>query len=399
MNKTLYIITNNYDHLNYRALKLLNLRNHCRVILIAQKAKELIPKHPDDILIERFVNVFGIFKKIGLVSLAKRLENIFYFPSIQVLYISKVIKYLKNNISDNISNDVTLITICPPHDIGIVGFNIKTMFKNITWINDLQDLWSYDEYYFNQFDKSKQKRIRNLENIILKSADFTITTNGFAKAVLCKNYDIPEHKVLSIYHPFDRNEFSSTFINNKDTLRIDQKEVISLAFVGMLNKEPKVPGTMLVDVLNKYVEKYNCQIEFNLIGDKVSPEIKKNLNKKLLINEYIGLSHSQAFAVAGHSDYLIILLGDVPNARVIMHAKLSHYLILKKPIIAFVPEDSFVAKVIKDTGSGYVVDFHKDWCCELNNIFCGIYLLPKRNEKEIEKFSIDNFMRKVESII
>jgi len=90
-------------------------------------------------------------------------------------------------------------------------------------------------------------------------------------------------------------------------------------------------------------------------------------------------------------------LSDMKNTKVVMHGKLSHYLMLKKPIIAFVPEDSFVASLIRTTKTGYVISNTLNVGESLLKIiesFDYNQYLKKRNEKEIEKYSWENVSKK-----
>ena len=105
------------------------------------------------------------------------------------------------------------------------------------------------------------------------------------------------------------------------------------------------------------------------------------------------MPHQEAFITASASDFLLLLLGDVPNARVIMHGKYSHYLALGNLIIAIAPKDSFIQKSINKTGSGFFIDCTGDIAKSISDLFNEIANgnIPGRNETEIEKFNIDRF--------
>jgi hypothetical protein len=73
-----------------------------------------------------------------------------------------------------------------------------------------------------------------------------------------------------------------------------------------------------------------------------------------------------------------------------MHSKLPHYLLLQKPILAIVPADSFVAQIINETKSGYIIPSESSWEPQLKNIiknYSETEYIFGRNEKEIEKYS------------
>ena len=168
-----------------------------------------------------------------------------------------------------------------------------------------------------------------------------------------------------------------------------------MAFVGGLFKEPKVPGLLLLKELNRFVELYDWTLNMNVIGSIVPLEFMNNSYEKLKIRENLKLSHFDAYKLAAESDFLILLLGNIPDAKLIMHGKYSHYLSLGNPILAFVPEGSFIQRSINLTNSGFFVDINSDIAESLNNIFVSIAKngLPERNLKEIENFSDDNFKK------
>lgn len=391
----IYIITSNYNIINYRALKLLELRNQFDITLICRKAKNENSSRDNVVLIKSSRNYFSIFKKLKLKNISFYLNKRFFFPSPGILYAKNVIRYLKKVINNNKNTRYIIITICPPHDIGIIGYTLKKKFPFIKWLNDLQDLWTPDEYYFNRLtDKNKIKAIK-IEKKLFETADKTILTNEISEDFCLRQFHLQKDKLKYIYHPFESFSFKTE--NNREELihRIKNKGALQLAFVGVLFKEPKVPGKLLLTELSRFVEIYNWPLTLNLFGSSLPLESKNQKLGRLTINEYQRLSHSDAFKLASESDFLILLLGDVPNAKIIMHGKYPHCLTIGNLILAIVPSGSFIHKSVLKTNSGFFIDINSDLAKSLYDLLISLdrNKLPERNTNEIEKFNLIEFKR------
>ncbi len=147
--------------------------------------------------------------------------------------------------------------------------------------------------------------------------------------------------------------------------------------------------------LARFCKTFNWPLNLNVIGTSVNPKCKDLETGNFNVKEYLGFSHENAYKQASESDFLILLLGDVPNAKIIMHGKYPHYLATGLPILAFVPKGSFIQKSIFNTNSGFFIDLDSDIVKSLYNVFMSIpdKGLPIRNEPEIEKFKSSNFLK------
>jgi glycosyltransferase involved in cell wall biosynthesis len=129
-----------------------------------------------------------------------------------------------------------------------------------------------------------------------------------------------------------------------------------------------------------------------------SEDAKKSL--KRLHNDGVYLhgktSHIESLRRIARCEFLLLVLADLPNSKAVMSIKLPHYLLLKRPILAIVPEKSAVADIIRETGSGYVIPAGCDWGDELKKVLQD-YLngknLPERNNKAIEAYSWENISK------
>ena len=396
-NKVLYIITNKQNPLNYRVQKILELSPLFSKMVLVTRDGEI--RDENHLVIGSYLNPTGIFRKIGLNKLKSLIDKYLFFPSTLVLFVKKANRILKQKIKHDLDHNkhVVILTTLPPHDISLIGLYLKRKFPQIKWIIDWQDLWTFDEYYFSRIPKIYRNKLKKIERRLFKICDINITSNSFAKKVLLEKYHVPENKVIAIPHPFDSEEIDDINIENKQ-----DKNIINIGFLGNIHKPPKLLGDKVLRIFN-ILHDSGIKLKVRIIGDE-SPETKnivKDINSGF-IEMYKHIVHNESLKQIAKCDFLLIALSDVSNAKIIMHAKLSHYLMLKRPILAFVPEDSFVAQVIKTTKTGYVIpNFENSINCLkiiLDNFNFDNYL-KNRNEEEINKYSWKNIQKEWLKII
>ena len=341
-------------------------------------------------------NILNIFK---LNKLKSYIDRYLFFPSTNIFFVWSAKKTLNKYISRDIrkGKNITILICLPPHDLSILGIYLKKRYSQIKLVVDWQDLWSYDENYLNRVPKIYHKRLYKLENELMKICDMNITTNKNAKEVLESKYKIPATRTYSIEHHFDPEdhpELQDRMKNLALASHPPRKGAIRIGFLGALFKPPRVPGHELLKTIKTLnVEEFNIELH---IHGPISEEFKKlisrcNLSNTIFLHDPVG--HIESVKKLVDYDYLLLLLADMPNSRAVMSIKLPHYLMIGKPILAIVPSSSAIAKIVKETGSGYVIDSSKEWSDQLVEILRDANLninIPKRNLKNIEYYSWDN---------
>jgi glycosyltransferase involved in cell wall biosynthesis len=377
----LYIITSDSDLNNYRAKKVFELNNHFdKVVVIAKSGSS----SKNVIVTGAYPNPFSLLKRIGMSKLKTKFEKFSYFPDRGILFIKKAFRRIIEIIEhEDMNSRIILLCFTPPHINAFLGYKIKNKFPHSRLIIDWQDLWTYDEYHLQKTAIMFHKRLRKLELKIFKTADVNVVTNEFAADTLIHTFGIPTTKVVPIYHPFDRSELF-------ENMKYKSHPQIRFGFLGHIIKPPKVQFDIVLTALN-YCSNNGIDIELNIYGDeqKVTRDFI-NSKKVNFVKLHKRRSHIESINNLMTNNYLILNLEDLSNTKIIMHGKLSHYLMLKIPIIAFVPTNSFVAELIRRTGAGFIIDNKaKAGKCLLdiiNNFNYNDYL-NGRKEKEIEKFS------------
>jgi glycosyltransferase involved in cell wall biosynthesis len=399
--RIVYILNIDQNKIKLREKMILTLReSFAKMILVTQKGNVV---NDDHIVVGAYPNPLGLLRILGFNRLKEKLERYLYFPSRLIFFITPAIRKLKKSVHKDIEEGekVTLITPLPPHSLSMVGLALKKEIPEINWVVDWQDLWSYDEYYFNKVPKFYKKKVLKIEKEIMMNCNINVTTNPQAKDVLESQYHVSPDRVVSICHSFYRPDISSIeqFASHSDYKGSGE---IKIGFLGNLFKLPKVPGFRVVESIHN-VNKSGMKVRLHIFGD-ISAIAKKvaDQSKDGRIVLHPPTSHEESLKRISDCDFLLLTLSDLPNCHVIMHGKLSHYLLLNRPIIAMVPGKSAVADIIRETGSGYVIGTDSDWGHELERVLRNHaegQNLPIRNEYEIEKYSWSKISEKWFNII
>jgi len=394
-NQVVYVVTIE-RFVNQRVERILSLRKSFEKMTIVTKTGTCVDD--ENIVAGSYPNPLGLLRLMGLHKTKNVLERYLFFPSPHILYVWSARKKLKERIASDLRRGkrVCQLTCVPKHDISLVGLYLKINFPEIYWIVDWRDLWSYDEYYFERMPEIYRNRLLELENKILENCDMNVTTNAKAKTILENHYKVSPNRVISINHPFYRPDLDERNASGERQSGSKRDGYIKIGFLGNLFKLPKVPGQRVVEAIDKVIES-GLNVELHIFGDgselarKVS---RQSRNGWVVLHRRTG--HRESLRKISECDFLLLTLSDSPNCHVIMHSKLPHYLLLRRPILAMVPEKSAIAEIIRETGSGYVIPAECDWGHGLKKVLQD-YLngkkLPERNNKAIEAYSWENISK------
>jgi len=328
-------------------------------------------------------NPTGVLRELGMISLKRTMDRWLYFPSPSVLYVNAVYRRLRKQIRGDLEDglEITLITCLPAHDLCLLGIRIKGEFPRVRWVCDWQDLWSYDDYYLERVPALYRNKVRRLEKLSLDCCDMNITTNPKARQLFIEEFGVSLNKCRSIYHPY-MDKLNRRM--SKESPNRPEGEV-KMVFLGTLFKPPKMPGDRLLRALMQ-VRRKGIDVRMDVYG---SP-LPNGLPLEESGTTYRGyLCHEDIVSTLQEYDILVLIMADLPNSKVVMNIKLPSYFVTGKPICAIVPEDSAVAEMVRQTGTGYVISSSKDWGKGLYEMLLKYQSgdpLPNRNEEEIARF-------------
>jgi glycosyltransferase involved in cell wall biosynthesis len=352
---SLYVVQSHDEKkANKRVLNILRVRNELSQLTLISPSGDAHTK--DAIIVKPYRSPFGLFRRTGLPPVARWGERWFLFPSRWSLFAIPVIKRLKRAIADDLARGLqpALITCLPAHDLCLVGLACKKAYPSLRWIIDWQDLWSYDPNYFDRVPTPLKGRIRRLERRALSNADHHVTTNARAARVLVEHYGVQESDVTPILHPYDEDDIRAAALCAKPP-QSTARSSLKIGFLGTLFKPPRVPGLEVVGALAN-VRRNGLPIELHVVGDtgRQRPDALP-IEFQDFLHMHPRLPSAESLQLVSSCDVLLLVLADLLNSRVVLSIKLPQYLLLGRPIVAIVPEDSTVADIVRETQSGVVV--------------------------------------------
>ena len=327
----------------------------------------------------------------------------FFIPDARVFWVKPSVEFLKKYLKENHFD--AFVTTGPPHSLHLIGLELKKNFPNLKWIADFRDPWTEISYYKHlKLTKSSDKKHRNLEAQVFKTADITLATS-FTDA---ENFRKKGANSFCITNGFDEDASTplSMATQNPQTLkRSNPQTKFTLSYIGVLEqlRNPEILWKVLGELIK---ENKNFKDDFELkfvgrIDDKILEKIENSELKNSVKN--LGyLSHSAANAEMRNSDLLLITNFPNETSKGIIPGKIFEYLQTGNQILSFGPKDGDVKKILEETNAGkhfsyddseplksFILEKYQDW---KNGNFSS-------QTKNIDQFSRKNLTKKLSEIL
>ena len=329
----------------------------------------------------------------------------FFIPDARVFWVKPSVKFLKKYLTENHFD--AFVTTGPPHSMHLIGLGLKKEFPNLKWIADFRDPWTEISYYKHlKLTKKSDKKHRELEEQVFKTADITLATSytdaeNFAKkganAVCITNGFDVDVKSLS------REVVQSA--NASDDFTNSQLNKFTLSYIGVLEqlRNPEILWQVLESLVREN-EDFRKDFELKFAGridDKILNHIK-DLKLKKSVRNLGYLSHNKAVSEMQNSDILLITNFPQESSKGIIPGKIFEYLETGKQILSFGPKDADVQRILEKTNAGKHFSYSEKE--NLEKFILEKYELWKTgslvsNGSNIEEFSRKNLTRKLSEII
>lgn len=270
----------------------------------------------------------------------------FFIPDARKFWIKPSVKFLSQYIKEK---DIdAIISTGPPHSMHLIAQKLKLKF-NLKWIADFRDPWTnidfYEELKLTSWADKKHKR---LERKVLEQADVCISVGD----TLSNELEVlGANKCITITNGYDESDVVT------GDIKLDDK--VSIAHIGSFTKS-RNPELLLkaLGELKKDYPNLSSKLELKLVGkvDYTITELISQYNVTDLVRKIDYLAHDEVLLEQRKSHLLLLVVNDTPNAKGILTGKVFEYLSAKRPILALAPHDGDLAKLIRKTNSGVVVD-------------------------------------------
>ena len=309
----------------------------------------------------------------------------FFIPDARVFWVKPSIKYLKKYLSENHFD--AFVTTGPPHSLHLIGLGLKKEFPELKWIADFRDPWTEISYYKHlKLTKSSDKKHRDLEQKVFKTADITLATS-FTDA---ENFRKKGANAICITNGFDSD--ASTALNISDE---NAQKKFTLSYVGVLEqlRNPEVLWKVLDELINENEDFANdFELKFaGRIDDKILIYLK-DLRVKNSIKNLGYLSHDKALQEMVNSNLLLITNFPQESSKGIIPGKIFEYLATGKQILSFGPKDADVAKILDETKAGKHFDYSEKE--NVKDFIFNQYLNWKSDKTTENQSSIEQYSRK-----
>ncbi|MFQ6616492.1 MAG: glycosyltransferase family 4 protein [Fidelibacterota bacterium] len=243
-----------------------------------------------------------------------------------------------------------LFSTGPPHSVHMIG---KTLARSgLPWVADFRDPWT-DRFYYQEnsrarlvsrFDGRLECRVLNQSNAV------TTVSPGFRHLLAEKTGE--RKNVSVIFNGYDEADFAD------DSIPRPQDETV-ITHMGTLSKS-QVPDA-LFQAVNKIRNSKGSgyPVRLNLMGP-VHPDILEGLDRydiAGITSRVPYLPHREVLRIAQASSFLFLVIPRTSANKGIIPGKLFEYIRCKVPVLLFGPKDCDGAAIVRDTHSGFTLDY------------------------------------------
>lgn len=319
-----------------------------------------------------------------------------------------------------------IFSSAPNPEASLIGFLIKLKTKK-KWICEFRDpVVDSSVSYSGRFRLYNLLWVR-LTKLILKSADHIFTVSKTLKYNLTKVLQDCNKKTSVIYNGYDSEDFYSLqfkpnstnvkysnkmqityigswgydrtpefFFQALESLFISRKELtekINVKFFGE-DKFDETPGYFKNNLQNIVLNANKA------VGKETDPKLAINIIQSIKIKKLerivtfgTNLPHREALRTLYSSDVLLLVQMPKPAQEGCLSSKFFEYLKVKKPILALVPHESEIAKIVEEADAGIIAS--PTDIKEIEKAILKMYELFKNNKLYVNsnKTIIKNFNR------
>lgn len=272
----------------------------------------------------------------------------------------------------------------------------------IPWVADFRDEW-FENPGSNHPTHFHRKLHYKLEGMIVNNCDKIMAAAPVFSNLLAKHCN-DKKKFSTITMGFDPDDFD---LNHASKNSVKKKPQFRITFSGLFYKSFN-PSRFIkaAQELIKEGKIHSHNIKIRFIGANSLDEIK--IEDYYNICEFTGfLNHRKSLQYLKNTDALLLLLSKERGQDVIP-SKTFEYMATGKPIIAIVPPNGEVAKIIQKCNAGIVVDYenYEEIKTSLYSLYCCWeerdypFNPDKRNISEYSQIKItEQFANLIENLL
>ncbi len=252
-------------------------------------------------------------------------------------------------------NPEVIFSSSPPPTVHLIAKKLSK-WSHKKWIADFRDPWTdihyYEDsprnYFSDRMDNKLERSVLYFANVVSCISQMDIEMDFSRKINLSKCINIP--------NGFDEEDFSLLPAN----IEPKQKK-FNLLHLGTVNKE-RIPLNLFKSIHNLYRKGVLSPENFKLtfIG-KTEPCITDSVIQFNILDmvEFISyLPHHKAIQKSQSATVMLLLITQSDKNIRILPGKTFEYLRLGKKILGLGPENGEVARILSNSKSGKIINYH-----------------------------------------
>ena len=230
-----------------------------------------------------------------------------------------------------------------------IGVAIKRRFPHIRLISDIRDDWL--GYYLPLFDsaasESKRRLAVRLERELIEGSDFVSAVTPAQRQAIRERYPKqPEQKFLCTPNGYSPDVFQGF------QPRPHEFDGMVVTYFGSVYGNPVYSPKLYLDAVDSLPAEVRPRFETRFIGRIAAEALPAMEGRSAPLRRLGFMPQAAGVRYLEESDYLLLIARDPTT-----HAgKLFDYLATGKPILALTPPEGEIARIIRETGSGWVID-------------------------------------------
>jgi hypothetical protein len=198
-----------------------------------------------------------------------------------------------------------IFSTCPVFTNVVIGYLYKIIkFNKPKLIIEYRDLYSFNPSYLNNF---KKKLINIFEIMILKKADYIITTTEGMKNIISKRID--KNKITVIRNYISMEDYTAVKKNKKEIIN---KRYFNIGYIGKLNtgRDP----SKFINLLKYKISKKSVALHFVGVNEAekkfiFEKALKLNLNEDRLFF-YNNVDRNTSLKFMKNMDALLLIINN-----------------------------------------------------------------------------------------
>ncbi len=294
-------------------------------------------------------NYLGSNKKGVIQKTSEWIRANIFIPDPRSFWVKPSVRYL-SRLQKDTPFDIVIST-GPPHSMHLIALGLKKQFRNIKWLADFRDPWTFiDFFHLLPLSKRSENKHLTLEKEVIEHANTLVTVSPSWAENFKELHGKKFNVIFNGYDPEDFNHLNKSIKN----------DFFTLCHIGSLNsdRDPESLWDYLEEKCNSDL-RFSQKLEIKLIG-KVNPKTLNRIESSRILRSKLShidyLPHNEALVEMEKSSVLLLLINKSPNAIGIIPGKIFEYLASKKTTLCISPIENDCTRLLKEFNQVHIAN-------------------------------------------